>query len=395
MRVRAGAFLFGLLCLVLSVLLSVAAESAPKDTFDENAKDSFYDWFGLSRKSFDKEELTTKYRKLARQYHPDKNKEEGAAEIFYKITKAFDVLNDDEKRALYNRGGIKAVDGGAGEGQQQQQQYAHDIFRRMFNMDDIFGGGGGGPARGPSGQAEMEVTLEDMFTGKAIEFTFSRTKICGHCQGSGGQKAGDVKKCTRCGGAGAIIIQKSLGPGFVQRFQMACDVCHGKGSIVKEVCTTCMGERVVREVERLTVTVERGSKDGEQVIFEGMADETPGRETGDLIIILKTSEHDTYQRDGINLYVDVDLSLRQALFGFRINVPQLDGKAFFVERTEVTQNGHVDRLPNGGMPRKAMSKRGDLFVKYRVILPPTLTDKQRELLAKALPAHDVAHDEEL
>lgn len=369
------------------------------DELDENVKDAYYKWFDMTRQSFDKNDLASKYRKVARQYHPDKNKQEGAEQLFYKINKAFDVLNDDKKRALYNRGGVKAVDESASfGGAQDQQRYAQDIFRKMFDgmfdMDDFFGGGGSrGRPRGATSQTELAVTLEDLFVGKSMQIEYTRTKLCAHCKGTGSDDPQDVKTCPKCKGAGAYIAVQQVAPGFIQQVQMRCDKCSGRGRTFDKPCSRCHGQRLTRESETVEISIPPGTKDGEVFRFPEMADEHPDRETGDLAVIIRTKENPVYQRDGANLYASVELTLRQALLGFKISLPQLDGEPLQLARSETTQNAFVERIPNGGMPTKGSSKRGDLFVRYQVVLPPKLSKEQRSLLEKALPGQDPDHDE--
>lgn len=378
-----------------------AGAPPPKEEFNENEKDAYYKWFGLTRGAFNKEELASKYRKVARQYHPDKNKAEGAEEIFYKISKAFDVLNDDEKRARYNRGGAKAVDDSAGGGH-DHARYANDIFRKMFedmfDMDDIFGGGGGGRGRGrgPSSQTELAVTLEDLFTGRTMFVEYSRVKLCKKCDGTGAHDPKEVKRCNKCKGMGSYVAIQQIAPGFIQQMQMRCDQCDGRGSTFGKACSTCRGQRVGREQEKIEVIVPPGAKDGEAFKFKGMADEDPNREAGDLIAIIRTREHPAFQRDGIHLYMNVELTIREALLGFKKEIEQLDGTTFEITRKEPTQNDFVERISGYGMPRREAKKRGDLFIKYRVILPSKITRDQSLLIEKAFPkssSSGIGHEE--
>lgn len=383
-------FLFWLVALLIVVC------SAVNNAFDENAKDAYYEWFGLTRSTFSKEELASKYRKLARQYHPDKNKERGAEEIFYKIGKAFDVLNDDGKRSRYDRGGAKAVDDQSGGG--DHHAFAHDIFKKMFDgmfdMEDIFGGGSGGRRRGQPMQAELGVELTDLYTGRTVSFEYTRSKVCTHCNGSGGDSPNDVHHCKKCNGRGRRLIVQQIMPGFVQQMEIPCDGCEGRGSTIKKKCRHCKGERVHSAQEKIDVEISPGTKDGEVFRFSGMSHEQPEVEAGDLIVVIRAHDHPVFQRDGIHLYTDVHLSLRQALLGFKIPLKQLDGANLDISRLTVTQPGFVERIEGAGMPRKGYAtKKGDLFIKYHVIFPPTLKKDLRTTLDKALPSEAILRDE--
>ncbi|PJF19762.1 hypothetical protein PSACC_00370 [Paramicrosporidium saccamoebae] len=353
-------------------------------------------WFSLTRKGFNKDELARQYRKLARQYHPDKNKNEGAEETFYKLSRAFDVLNDDQKRARYDRGGAKAVDDSAGGHDHARYD---DIFRKMFedmfDMDDIFGGRGGGRGRGrgPSSQTELAVILEDLFTGRSMFVEYTRVKLCSGCHGTGAHDPKEVKKCSKCKGMGSYIAVQQVAPGFIQQMQMRCDHCEGRGSTFGKACGECGGQRVGREQEKIEVVIPPGVKDGEQFRFSEMADENPDRETGDLIVVIRTEEHPMYQRDGIHLYTTVNLTLREALLGFKKDIVQLDGTTIELVRKDTTQSDFVERLVGQGMPRKDSNKRGDLFVKYRVILPSKISRDQSVLLDKVFPMPANTHEE--
>lgn len=381
-------WLLALFVLIVQATVAVAAEK-----FDENERDAYYKWFGLTRQSFTKEELATQYRKLARKYHPDKNKEEGAEESFYKISKAFDVLNDDNKRTRYDKFGPKAVEDGAASAA-DHSEFAHDIFRKMFSnffdFDDL--AGGGGTRKGPASKTELLVSLETLFTGGKIKLDYNRIKVCAKCHGSGANDPKDVKTCHKCRGHGAYIEAYQIAPGFVQHVQRECDVCAGRGRTFSKPCGHCAGKQVRREDETVRVDIPAGAGDQEVFRFEGMADEHPERPAGDLVVVLRREEHPFYSRDGIHLYCDVAITLKQALLGFKVTLEQLDGTPLPIKRTEVTQNGFVLRVQGAGMPIKGEKRRGDLFVKFKVLLPLKLSQEQRTILEKNLPGpRDFSH----
>lgn len=377
--------------------------------FDENERDAYYKWFGLTRKTFDGQELQRSYRRLARQYHPDKNDSPGAQEIFQKIAKAYDTLNDDNKRALYNHGGVKAVDGAAGgSGGQADYDFAAKVFESVFGnffsggggaggggsggddgiFGDFFGHGGGRrrqPGRGPNSQTELAVSLETLFKGGSAFLEYNRIKVCGKCEGTGAADIKAVRPCHKCRGQGIRVIMEQLGPMFIQQRQVPCEECHGRGKIFDKPCKECDGQRLHRHQERLKIDIEPGTRDGEVLTFRGMSDEHPERQTGDLLVILRTKEHSFYQRDGINLYAQVPISLKQALLGFTISIPRLDGSTFTLKRSGITQTDHVETVKGMGMPVKGSKKRGDLFVKLKVILPTNLSAKQIASIDGFLP----------
>lgn len=384
--------------LALIFITIVWGEKLDPSKFNEKEKDAYYTWFGMTRSTFKKETLASKYRELARTYHPDKNKAEGAKEIFIKITKAFDTLNDDKKRSQYDVLGYKATEEGGGASAADAEAFAQDIFKKMFegffDMDDFFadfmGGsaGRGRRARGPTSQTELVVNLEDLYLGKKMQLEYSRTKVCTHCQGTGADDPDAILPCDKCGGRGSYVVVQQLGMGFVQQMQVACNVCGGRGKIFREKCKKCGGERTKRAHEHLEVEIPAGASDGDAFRFPGKADEHPDRETGDMIVILRCAEHSRYQRDGSNLYTTVHLTLRQALLGFEKSLLQLDGGRLQLARTEITQPGFVERIADAGMPVAGGTDKGDLFVEYRVVLPARLSSEQRLKLEKVLPKHE-------
>jgi len=186
--------------------------------------------------------------------------------------------------------------------------------------------------------------------------------------------------------------------GFIQQVQVKCDKCEGKGNLFTKKCHVCAGHGLTREQENLEITILPGMRDEEALRFEGLADEHPDRDSGDMIVILKVKEHSMYQRDGSHLYINLHLTLRESLLGFKKEVLQLDGKPFELIRKEVTQSNFVERITGRGMPRREYpERRGDLFVTYHVVLPSMLSKEQFNVLDKILPRDKVkrTYDDEL
>ena len=393
--------------LVLLVICTIGLVLG-SEKYDEKEPGAYYKWFGLDPRRFDEQELQKAYRKLARQYHPDKNKDPGAKEIFQKVAKAFDVLNDKQKRELYNRGGAEAVDGAAGgSGAYADHDFASKIFESVFGnffgggggrgeddedgfFGDFFGHGGrrrsGGPAKGPNGQTELVVSLETLFKGGNVFLEYHRIKVCGGCGGSGAADPKSVRACQKCKGQGMYITVEQLGPMFIQQRQVQCEACRGRGRLFDRPCGKCDGQRALRQPERLKLEIEPGMRGGEVLAFEEMADEHPDRKAGDLLVILREQEHAFYRRDGIHLYAQVPINLGQALLGFELRIPQLDGTPLAVKRRGITQNDHVERIAGRGMPiRGSAERRGDLFVAFKVVLPTKLSAEQTKVIQGLFP----------
>lgn len=394
-----------LLACLLQILRAHPESEAPvNDGFDKNVKNAYYTWFNMTPGNINKRDLASTYKKLAKNYHPDKNKSPEAQDIFNKISTAFYVLNDDKQRALYDQFGVRAVDehaaGGGGSGF-DETRFAQDIyskmFRDLFDMQEFLGGRGR-RARGPDSQTGLLVTLEDMFQGKSVHLEYTRTRKCSHCKGTGADNPDKVETCDKCAGSGTYMTIQRLSIGVIQQL-VTCDQCQGRGTVFKKVCRVCQGQRLQQAVETVEVKVPIGTRDGDTQSFEGMAHEEVRGEAGDLIVIFREKSHGRFERDGIHLYTTLPLTVREALLGFSRTIPHLDGSSLALARSDViTQPGFVERIRGAGMPRKdSPEERGDLFVRYEVVLPKALSAEQRVLIDKTFtrPVGSGASKEEL
>nr|KAJ3421035.1 DnaJ- protein scj1 [Polyrhizophydium stewartii] len=229
----------------------------------------------------------------------------------------------------------------------------------------------------------LDITLEELFRGVEIEVEINKQIICPICRGSGAKSHEHVKTCHSCGGHGVKIMRQQLAPGFVQQVQVTCDVCGGRGKIVQSKCAACAGEKVKRGSSQMTVQVERGMGDGQSIVFEGEADQSPDQRAGDVKFTLRQRPHPVFTRKGDNLYMTQAITLKEALLGFEKKVAHLDGKDLPIARKTVTQPGFVQTIKGQGMPKFGFpSERGDLFVEYSVVFPTTLTAEQQKLAAK-------------
>lgn len=386
-------------------VFSKAIDSELKKKFS-NRKESgaFYNFFDMDKSSFSKDDLSRRYRRLARMYHPDKNKEDGANDIFTAITEAFDVLSDEKKKTIYDRGGIEAIDrenGASGASGSGGDSFANDILSQMFG--NAFGGGGGGSGghyhnvrRSPSIQHEFEVTLEQLYKGDSITIDWDRQIICTHCEGDGAESSKHISLCSQCEGRGSVIRVQQVMPGFLQQVQTTCDACHGEGKVIKRKCHLCKGNRIIEKASKLEFSIPAGSPSKAVFKFEGQSHEQPGMKAGDVIIILKEQPHTTYKRDGDNLYLNTTISLRDALLGFKKKIGRLDNESSFTlsRRDTVTQPSFVQVVPGEGM-KKIDGSTGDLFVTYQVILPARLSSVQKENLSKILDKTEADSKDEL
>jgi DnaJ family protein A protein 2 len=248
-------------------------------------------------KSATEKEIKKAYRRAAIKHHPDKG---GDEHFFKEVNAAYEILSDPEKRALYDKYGLEGVEGDV------PSQGGEDLFS-MF-----FGGGGGrrGPPavrKGPSTQHPLKVSLEDLYNGKTVKLAINRKVI-----------VGEVKECERCGGQGAVLELRQIGPGMVTQMQRACSSCQGQGTMAKT-----KSERKVVEVH-----IEKGAQHNQKITFRGMADEMPGRETGDVQFIVQEKDHEVFKRKGADLLLMKDVSLNQALTGFSVRFSRSSRRGF-------------------------------------------------------------------
>ncbi|OZJ04624.1 hypothetical protein BZG36_02062 [Bifiguratus adelaidae] len=331
----------------------------------------YYKILDVSRNASSRE-IKKAYKALSKKYHPDKNPGDKEAEQkFVELAEAYEVLNDEEKRRIYDQYGEEGLKQGGG---QQGFHNPFDIFAQFFGGGGHFGHQ---ERKGKDLQLALEVTLEDLYSGTTIEIDVSKQVICDHCRGTGAEDPDDIETCPTCQGRGVKVIRHQLAPGMIQQVQTTCDACGGKGKVIKHQCSVCKGKKVRRGNEQLTLVVEKGMSDGHHVIFERESDEHPDYVPGDIIFTLTTLPHERFVREGNNLYTKETITLIEALTGFTKTIPQLDNSTItlYRDRGEVTQPGFVQRIPGAGMPHHQYSSdKGDLFVEYSVVLPETIPD---------------------
>ncbi|KAL7830898.1 hypothetical protein SRHO_G00304000 [Serrasalmus rhombeus] len=335
------------------------------------ADTKLYDLLGVSP-SASENELKKAYRKLAKEYHPDKNP--NAGDKFKEISFAYEVLSNPEKKELYDRYGEQGLrEGGCGG------PGMDDIFSHIFG-GGLFGfmGGhsrsrNGGRRRGEDMVHPLKVSLEDLYNGKTTKLQLSKNVLCSTCNGQGG-KSGAVQKCTTCRGRGMRIMIRQLGPGMVQQMQSVCTDCSGEGEVIseKDRCKKCEGKKVVKEVKILEVHVDKGMRHGQKITFGGEADQAPGMEPGDIVLVLQEKEHETFKRDGNDLNMVHKIGLVEALCGFQFTLKHLDGRQIVVKYPagKVIEPGSLRVVRGEGMPQyRNPFEKGDLFVKFDVQFP--------------------------
>lgn len=343
-------------------------------------KRDYYEVLGV-KKDADEKAIKKAYRKLALEYHPDRNPGDKAAEEKFKeLSEAYEVLADADKRRVYDqygheglsRGGFQGFEGmGVGDILSQFSS----IFSDFFGGGDPFGGGGRRGRRRTRGadlRYDLTLKFEDAVFGAKKELKVRHAAVCGACEGVGGT---GTSKCTTCRGRGQVVHGQG---GFI--LSTVCPRCHGAGEMVKDQCKTCEGGGRVAKEETVSVKIPAGVDSGMRlrVAGKGEAGERGG-ETGDLYVFIHVEDHELYTRDGDELYVQVPISFVQAALGTTLELPTLDGPKE-LEIPKGTQPGAEIRLKELGVPRVNAYGRGDFVVQLRVTIPQTLTREQEKLL---------------
>ncbi|MCP2014951.1 molecular chaperone DnaJ [Deinococcus sp. HSC-46F16] len=342
----------------------------------------YYELLGVSRGA-SADEIKSSYRKLALKFHPDRNKEPGAAEQFAKINEAYAVLSDTEKRAHYDRFG--SAPGAGMPGGDPFGGMGGAGFDPMDIFEQLFGGMAGrggrrGPARGDDIEVEARITLEQARAGEEIEVEVDRLTVCDHCQGSRTEPGGQPpKNCPTCGGAGAVRAQARTIFGVVET-QQPCPTCRGEGQTVVDPCTVCKGRGHTLKTERVPVKLPRGIDEGYRIRVAGRGNHGPGG-NGDLYVHIEMQPHPELRREQEHLIYTAPIGFAKAALGGEITVPTLDGPQT-VEVKAGTQHGELHRLRGQGMPRLQGSGMGDLIVEYQLTVPKpsSLNPEAREAL---------------
>lgn len=345
----------------------------------------FYDILGVKPNANDND-LKKAYRKMALQYHPDKNPSPEAGEKFKEISLAYEVLSNPDKRKIYDAHGEQGIKEGGGGG--------HGYSSPMDIFDMFFGGGfGGGRQRGPRRTKnimhQLGVSLEDMYNGTTRKLALQKNVICDECEGVGGQ-TGAVQRCSTCRGTGMQVRIQQLGPGMMQQIQSMCTGCQGQGERIdpKLRCKKCSGKKVNRERKILEVQIDKGMEDGQKITFAGEGDQEPGLEPGDIIIVLDEKEHETFKRNGIDLITKIEINITEALCGFKRVVTTLDNRSLLVQTIpgEVVKTGDLRCVYGEGMPTyRNPFEKGKLIIQFSVLFPDTLAPEVCSKLEALLP----------
>lgn len=347
------------------------------------AKRDYYEVLGVDR-SASKDDLKKAYRKMAVQYHPDKNPgNEEAEKKFKEAAEAYEVLNDDEKRKRYDQFGHAGLSGAAG-GAGGSAGF-EDIFSDFFGSD-IFGTGRGrgrGPKRGQRGadvRIRLSLTLEQVYTGVEKKVKLNRFVTCQVCTGTGAKDGTSYNTCPTCQGMGEI--RQTAGGGFFQQIVVStCPTCQGEGRVVSQPCNNCAGKGRVQEEDTVDVGIRAGVAQGMYINVRGKGHAgLRGGASGDLIVEIEEKPHESYERDGDNLIHALFISFPEATLGVKAQVPTIDGKKVAFPVKPGTQPGTVVRLRGKGLPNVNGGVFGDLIVHINVWVPTQLSSKEKEIV---------------
>ncbi len=356
-------------------------------------KQDYYELLGVA-KGATEEDLKKAYRKKAVQYHPDKNPgNKEAEEMFKKVSEAYEVLKDPEKRAAYDRYGHAAFQQSAGPrgaggfgGASGGFHDPFDIFREVFGQQSGEGGGifdqffsgegnGGGAGRGSDLRYDIEITLGEAAHGVEKEISFRKLGQCAHCHGNGAEPGSKRSTCPTCKGAGQVTTSR----GFFH-VRQACPTCHGSGQRIEKPCAKCGGEGRVNETAKINVKIPPGVDTGNKLRSAGNGEAgVMGGEAGDLYIVVHVKDNDVFERQGDDLFCEIPIKFTLATLGGTIHVPTLQGKAA-LKIPAGTQSGTTFRLKGRGMPHLRGGTHGDQLIKVQVEVPAHLSSEQKKIL---------------
>lgn len=367
-------------------------------------KKDYYDVLGVS-KTATADEIKKAYRKLARKYHPDVNKDNpAAAEKFKECSEAYSVLSDEQKRAAYDQYGHAAFqNGGGAQGNPFGGGFGGFGGQGMDDIFDMFFNGQGrsgrrradnGPRQGADLRMDLEIKFEEAAFGCEKQVSLNREEECETCHGSGAEPGTSVETCSECHGTGEVRVAQNTMFGQMVNVH-PCPRCHGKGKIIKTPCHTCHGTGRVKRNKTLTVKIPAGVDSGSRLRVSGEGEAgIRGGSKGDLYVYLYVRPHKFFERDGTTIHCEIPINIVQATLGAEIKVPTLEGQVI-MKVPAGTQPGKVLRLKGKGVASLRNGAKGDQLVRIKVVVPTKLSEKQKEALEKfsAVSGDDINPEE--
>jgi molecular chaperone DnaJ len=355
-----------------------------------STKRDYYEVLSVSRSASD-DDIKKAYRRLALQFHPDRNNAPEATERFKEATEAYQVLSDAEKRSAYDRYGHAAFERAGSAGTVDFSNFVglsiEDLFESFFGTP----GQRGARQRVQRGQDlryDMHLTLEEAVFGTSKEVSLTKHATCVRCTGSGMEPGSQRTRCTKCEGSGEIRrMQQSIFGQFVN--VTLCDRCGGEGQVISDPCTECQGRGVVRAKQTIPVDVPPGADEGIQLRLTGQGEPAPrGGVAGHLYVVLHVQPHRFFKRQGNDLLLEMPINVAQATLGDEFTIPTLDAKEVTLKVPAGTQSGRIVRIRAEGVPFLREHGRGDLQVHIKVRTPTELTDEQKKLFRQLATTFD-------
>ena len=347
-------------------------------------KRDYYEVLGVE-KSAGKDDIKKAYRKLAMQYHPDRNRDNpDALEKFKEATEAYEVLSNDEKRSTYDRFGHEGIAAAGGAGNFDPRNFSgfEDIFGSFSGIFESFFGGGGrrggasGARHGQDLRYDLEITLEEASFGAQRRIEVPRRETCDECKGSGAAAGSQAETCADCGGSGQVRRSQ----GFFT-LSTTCPRCRGEGRVISNPCPACRGSGQIRRTRTIQVRIPAGVQSDTHLKMTGEGEAgARGGYSGDLYIVIHVQGHRYFERHGDDFICEIPISMTQAALGAEISVKTLDAKQVKLKIPAGTQNDSILRIRGQGANRLNHSGRGDLLVKIVVHIPESLSSKQKQLL---------------
>jgi molecular chaperone DnaJ len=343
------------------------------------ASRDYYEILGVSRNATEND-IKKAYRKLAFEYHPDRNPgDEEAEKRFKEAAEAYEVLGDSQKRATYDRFGHEGFQAGGGAQDFSSAQDIFDTFSDIFG--DVFGFSSSRGRRGPRPQQgadlryNLTISFEEAVKGTSVDLQIPKSEVCGECEGSGAEPGHSPEGCKHCGGQGQVFHSQGL-----FRISTPCPVCRGEGKIVTHPCKKCKGKGEVTETKTVTVDIPAGVDHGSRLRLRGEGESGRyGGPPGDLYVVMSVEPHSLFRRQGQDIIVTLDIDMVQASLGDKVEVPTLD-EPVPMNVPKGTQSGQTFKLKGLGAPAPGGTKKGNLIVEVKVKTPTNLTKEQEELL---------------
>lgn len=355
------------------------------------SKRDYYEVLGVA-KGASGDEIKKAYRKVAMQFHPDRNPgDKSAEEKFKEAAEAYEILSDADKRSQYDRFGHAGV----GNGRSTHTGNMEDIFSQFGDIfgDDVFGsffgggrsrGGGGGRSHGTKGsnlRIKLKLNYEEIAKGVTKSVKVKKYVVCNTCSGSGAKDKGSVQTCNSCGGSGQVRKVTNTFLGQMQTVT-TCPACNGEGTTITAKCNSCKGEGRVYGEETVSIDIPAGVQEGMQLSMSGKGNAGErGGSNGDLIILIEEEAHPDLHRDGLNIAYDLHITFPDAVFGTNIEVPTIDGRAK-IKIPPGTQSGKIFRLKGKGFPAVNSYEKGDQLIHVNVWTPQNLSSEEKSMIEK-------------